>query len=549
MKTKKILSIVTLFGISLSLFVCSSPMAAATGQTFALGALQDNTPSISDKPSSGGVCATNLPTSVDLSQDKYFPPIGSQGEIGSCASWASTYYQFTYQVARLNNWDAKNDATKRFSPRWTYNFCNYNSDQTKHDNCGSFFRDNYTILKYQGAARFTEFPPTEYPNNIDTENKTWCLDTSVMRNALKTRISDFKEYNFADSSVNTPITSYDDTDLNQIKTFLATGNVLTFCTDFYTWDYKTLSNNEIGCIKVYDDNSQWDGHALTIVGYDDTISYDLNGDGIIEPYEKGAFKIANSWGSEYYKNNGFVWLMYDALNKVSNTSVQQVANREAAFDNYSYNYIQVQNYTPQLIGDITLSQTSRNEINLSSGMSDVASTLPTTTFGTALCPNELWIKSDPIGFNGIDNTRQDATFLMDFSMYNSGSQRSNYYATVADTTANSNNTIVKNIRLEDKNNSTILNLPYTTSIDGSTCNFKYRLGKYGDVDNNGLIDTNDITRIQQYMASQVTLSSDDLKAADVNGDGVVSLKDASKIQQYLSNVITTFPAGILVYLG
>ena len=53
----------------------------------------------------------------------------------------------------------------------------------------------------------------------------------------------------------------------------------------------------------------------------------LNEDGIIQNYEKGAFKIVNSWG-ERYGNDGYMWVMYDALNRVSNATNQNVPNRE-----------------------------------------------------------------------------------------------------------------------------------------------------------------------------------------------------------------------------
>ena len=53
-------------------------------------------------------------------------------------------------------------------------------------------------------------------------------------------------------------------------------------------------------------------HAFTIVGYDDNIACDINNDGYIQDSEKGAFKIANSWGT-YWGNEGFAWIMYDAL--------------------------------------------------------------------------------------------------------------------------------------------------------------------------------------------------------------------------------------------
>ncbi len=40
-----------------------------------------------------------LPSKVDLSCDNpYFPEIGNQGSIGSCAAFATTYYQYSYEV-------------------------------------------------------------------------------------------------------------------------------------------------------------------------------------------------------------------------------------------------------------------------------------------------------------------------------------------------------------------------------------------------------------------------------------------------------------------
>src|SRR5690606_26148268 len=71
------------------------------------------------------------------------------------------------------------------------------------------------------------------------------------------------------------------------------------------------------------------GHALTIVGYNDEIliqdingdgqytnDRDVNGDGVfnIRDFEKGAFKVANSWGLDWtYGNQGFSFIPYKLL--------------------------------------------------------------------------------------------------------------------------------------------------------------------------------------------------------------------------------------------
>jgi hypothetical protein len=42
---------------------------------------------------------TDLPRQVDNSKLKYFPPVGDQLKLGSCASFSTTYYTLTFAVA------------------------------------------------------------------------------------------------------------------------------------------------------------------------------------------------------------------------------------------------------------------------------------------------------------------------------------------------------------------------------------------------------------------------------------------------------------------
>jgi hypothetical protein len=63
--------------------------------------------------------ASALPAHVDNSTLDFFPPIRSQGSIGSCVAWATTYYQLSHTVALQYGWDAKHntDNSRLFSPR------------------------------------------------------------------------------------------------------------------------------------------------------------------------------------------------------------------------------------------------------------------------------------------------------------------------------------------------------------------------------------------------------------------------------------------------
>lgn len=68
-----------------------------------------------------------LPSYVDNSKSKYFPPIMNQGVQGSCAACSSTYYVYTNMYAMANDIDVKgNDPLNqyKFSPKFTYNFAN-----------------------------------------------------------------------------------------------------------------------------------------------------------------------------------------------------------------------------------------------------------------------------------------------------------------------------------------------------------------------------------------------------------------------------------------
>ena len=62
----------------------------------------------------------------------------------------------------------------------------------------------------------------------------------------------------------------------------------------------------------------------------------------------------------------------------------------------------------------------------------------------------------------------------------------------------------------------------------------------GDVNGDGDINIQDVTRIQKYRADIVTLGDAELIRADVNGDGEVTIRDATLIQMLIAKKITEF---------
>jgi len=142
---------------------------------------------------------------VDNSDELAFPVIRSQGGLGSCTSFAITYYNLTYEAGRIYGWNNKNkENTTKFSPRWSYNFVN------RGENNGSSFFENYDVLEEHGAATWEEFP---YDG---AEYRQWCLNTQTWRDAINYRINPV---------VYTNIDEYNP-DLEAIKQLLVDGHIV-----------------------------------------------------------------------------------------------------------------------------------------------------------------------------------------------------------------------------------------------------------------------------------------------------------------------------------
>ncbi len=412
--------------------------------------------------SDGISTCSELPESVNLSTSKYFPEIGNQ-QGNSCTAWATTYYQFTYQVAKLNNWDAKKDNSKVFSPKYIWNYLNGGSNK------GTNREESYKILQSQGALRLTEFPPDDEELSFDWYRGSNETEIKALRNALKTRISKYYYYNFAsiDDNNPTPITCNKDTDLNHMKTLLNNGYVLSVSTDCKNWNFEKCVNKEQCIIS----GERTDGaHALTIVGYNDAIECDWNKNGITEDYEKGAFLVANSWGTDAEKhNNGYVWLMYDALNEKSASGDKRLntANRHRFIRANRYWYIEVENYTPQRMVEVTLEQQCRNdiEVTLANSNSLMEQKLEHKTFLEGL--------GGELGFDGEKNSKQTCTFVFDYdTLYKEDGKV--YWVNIIDKKPkNGINTKIKKIRWIDGNGKVLKMVEPESEVDGDTRTYYY----------------------------------------------------------------------------
>lgn len=59
----------------------------------------------------------------------------------------------------------------------------------------------------------------------------------------------------------------------------------------------------------------------------------------------------------------------------------------------------------------------------------------------------------------------------------------------------------------------------------------------GDITGDGVVNINDATAVQRYLAKSVVLNDDQLKAADADGNGTININDATAIQKYVARLI------------
>lgn len=283
-----------------------------------------------------------LPASFTLKGDMHMPPVDNQGTIGCCVSDAEAFLQFTNAVSRylhsINpniSWNpSSGDLNVIFSPKWTYNFSGPGCEWV------------YTILKHHGAATlkdcmFYKSPTTNpFGSSIGSQAKSraWDVTSGVMERALQYRLNNYDIVEF--STVTQMTDSYAGQKLlERIKTAIINGNTVSVSGDAYNWAYYRTHLDGAGTLGHVGDNvvpysstteGSGGGHCVSLVGYDDNITCTWNGVTL-----RGGFLMMNSWGTSFC-DDGYVWIMYDALNTTSEYAALNDSGRCATFGQYCF---------------------------------------------------------------------------------------------------------------------------------------------------------------------------------------------------------------------
>jgi len=212
----------------------------------------------------------SLPDKVSL--EYLFPPIGNQGNKGTCVAWAVGYNLKTALNAIDNHWTrAQLDNTiNQTSPKDLWLSIPQNQ---KGQNCGgTAFEPAFAVLMADGVASMQDVP---------YENLGNCTGRKIGDHSNK--LANFSRI----------VSETEMPRVEHIKAYLNDSIPLVFGAKlgdrFMNW-----RNSDVISSDTYNYSGMHAYHAMVLVGYDDS---------------KNAFRVRNSWGKEW-GDEGSIWVDY-----------------------------------------------------------------------------------------------------------------------------------------------------------------------------------------------------------------------------------------------
>ena len=296
---------------------------------------------------------------VDLTASSWFPPIGDQGQQGSCASFAVGYYCKTFEEAKEHSWNLTNAKwigenndgnisadyqSEVMSPAFIYNLVNNGTDG------GSDFETPIRLVCNVGICSWQNMP------YYWQDHLRWPSENAWAEAPLYRSNSTFGyQYLYVNSTQG----------VTSLKNWLAADNLAIIGVDAYDnlLNLTGTSNQDLLTTDNYINKIQ--DHAATIVGYDDYFPYMENG-----TLHHGAFKIANSWGIGGWENlpDGCYWISYDVMNELSTS------------DNPVVLFGDLVGYQPQILATFNVAHDARSDCNITFGLGTPNTPIVTKNF-------------------------------------------------------------------------------------------------------------------------------------------------------------------------
>jgi hypothetical protein len=307
------------------------------------------------------------PASVDNSKLPYLRPVFSQ--VGaSCGQASAIGYNFTYEMDHARGVSA-DTSINQYPTHFVYNFAN-----TGYEYFGVSYFNSFEILKKCGTMNVKDY------GGFTDGGGRWITGYDLYYNGMHNRIEDVYTIK---TNTSKGILTLKNWIYNHLGESL-TGGIASF---YIGWrDVKTLpaGTPEQGKHIVTDFYAPA-SHAMTIVGYNDSIRYDYNNDGLytntidlnndsiidVRDWEIGGCKFVNSYGITDY-DSGFCYMMYRTLAEGYNIG---------GIWNNAVHVVKVKSdYKPLLTMKIRLKHIKRSALRVMAGVSaDAASLLPDHT--------------------------------------------------------------------------------------------------------------------------------------------------------------------------
>jgi hypothetical protein len=278
---------------------------------------------------------------MDLSRTKYFPPAAFQGKAASCDWFACAYYQMTYMNNRALDRAAAPSNT--FSPK--FGFTLVNNGKLFPENL--WFMDVYDLLQSFGSPSIADLP---YDLAGGEHCAEWCADAGLWTKAAAWRIAGYEYLLF---------------DLGRVKRLLADGEVLVLQCN--PWQCQLATARDLpGSTEddpfvgesVIASGSPSPDHTIALVGYNDAVWIDRNGDGKPDPDELGALQLAES-GEGAGTKDGRRWISYGAASTV-------------LFENKVWRIRVRDSYRPRVLAEVTLNASERGRLKMQFGRGGTA---------------------------------------------------------------------------------------------------------------------------------------------------------------------------------